>query len=107
MNLIPTPPLQEPIVYPDSDGLPMSDNTKQGYWIVLLYVCFDLLFADDATVFVAQNLLWYPVEGSSEVRAAPDVLIVFGRPKGHRGSYKSWEEEGAPLTVVFEVLSPS
>src|SRR5581483_2068130 len=32
MNLIPTPSLFTPIVYPDSDGLPMSDNTKQFRW---------------------------------------------------------------------------
>ncbi|MCS7310343.1 MAG: Uma2 family endonuclease, partial [Armatimonadetes bacterium] len=29
----------------------------------------------------------------------------FGRPKGHRGSYKQWEEGGIPPQVVFDVLS--
>lgn len=37
----------------------------------------------------------------------PDVMVVFGRPKGRRGSYKQWEEDGIPPQVVFEVRSPS
>ena len=55
---------------------------------------------------IPQNHLWYPVEGHPEIRIAPDVYVVFGRPKGHRGSYQQWEEDNVPLTVVFEVLSP-
>src|SRR5262249_39275420 len=53
------------------------------------------------------DLLWYPVEGHPEIRAAPDVLVAFGRPKGHRGSYKQWEEDNVPITVAFEILSPN
>ena len=33
-------------------------------------------------------------------------MVVFGRPKGYRGSYKQWEEDGIAPQVVFEVLSP-
>ncbi|HEY2158131.1 MAG TPA: Uma2 family endonuclease, partial [Isosphaeraceae bacterium] len=47
-----------------------------------------------------------PVEGDNKTRAAPDALVAFGRPKGCRGSYKQWEEEGVAPQVVFEVLSP-
>jgi hypothetical protein len=32
-------------------------------------------------------------------------MVVFGRPKGRRGSYKQWEEEGIAPQVVFEILS--
>jgi hypothetical protein len=35
------------------------------------------------------------------------VYVVFGRPKGDRSSYRQWEEDNIPMTVVFEVLSPS
>ena len=94
------------IEYPDSDGLPMSDNTLQFQWIVTLQGGLDALFRDDPDVFVAGDLLWYPVEGDNTVRAAPDVLVVFGRPKGYRGSYKQWEEDGIAPQVVFKVLSP-
>ncbi len=107
MNLIPTPSLFTPIVYPDSDGLPMSDNTKQFRWIVVLFGNLTALFRRRTDVFVGGNLLWYPVEGHPEIRIGPDVLVVFGRPKGDRGFYKQWEEGHIPLTVVFEILSPS
>jgi Uma2 family endonuclease len=105
VTLIP-PAVRGPIVYPDSDGLPMSDNTKQGRWIICIYDNLDAQFAADPNVFVAQNHLWYPVEGDPGIRIGPDVYVVFGRPKGDRGSYRQWEEENVPPTVVFEILSP-
>jgi Uma2 family endonuclease len=84
----------------------MSDNTLQFKWIVTIEGGLEGVFNDDANVFVAGDLLWYPVEGKPTIRAAPDAMVVFGRPKGDRGSYKQWEEEGIPPQVVFEVLSP-
>lgn len=99
-------PLPTPIIYPDSDGKPLAENTKKLHWIVLLFGNLAALFRDRADVFVAGDNLWYPVEGRPDVTLAPDVYVAFGRPKGHRGSYKQWEEENVPLTVVFEVLSP-
>jgi Uma2 family endonuclease len=93
------------ITYPESDGQPMADNTKQFRWIVIIKENLEILFAAIADVFVAGDLFWYPVEGSLH-RQAPDVLVVFGRPKGDRGSYKQWEEANIPPQVVFEILSP-
>jgi Uma2 family endonuclease len=103
---IETPP-PGAIIYPESDGLPMSDNTRQLRWMVTLYGNIAALFRDRADVFVSGNLLWYPVEGRPDIRCAPDVLVAFGRPKGDRGSYKQWEEGGVAPAVVFDVLSPS
>ncbi len=94
------------IAYPDSDGQPMADNTLQFRWIVLLKENLEILFASDPQVFVAGDLLWYPVEGRPDIRTAPDVLVVFGRPKGDRGSYRQWQENDVAPQVVFEVLSP-
>jgi Uma2 family endonuclease len=94
------------IVYPDSDGQPMADNTKQAHWIVVFFGNLAALFDARPDVFVAMDNLWYPVESEPEVRVAPDVYVVFGRPKGHRSSYKQWEEGNVPLTVVIEILSP-
>jgi Uma2 family endonuclease len=99
-------PPRPAIIYPDSDGLPMSDNTLQFKWIVTIEGGLDAVFSDDPNVFVAGDLLWYPVEGKPTIRSAPDAMVVFGRPKGYRGSYKQWEEEGIPPHTVFEVLSP-
>jgi len=94
------------IIYPDSDGQPMADNTKQFRWIVLIKENLELLFANNPEVFVAGDLLWYPLEGHPEIRVAPDAMVVFGRPKGDRGSYRQWEEDNIAPQVVFEILSP-
>ena len=102
---IPTQTLPE-IIYPDSDGKPMSDNTKQFQLIVKIQGGIDALFKDNENVFVAGDLLWYPVEGDNKTRQAPDTMVVFGRPKGDRGSYKQWLEDNIAPQVVFEIISP-
>lgn len=94
------------ITYPQSDGKPMADNTKQLRWIVMLYGNLAALFRSVRDVFVGANQFWYPREGYEEVPQAPDVYVVFGRPKGDRPSYKQWEEDDVPITVAFEILSP-
>ena len=92
--------------YPDSDGQPMADNTKQFRWIVVIKENLELLFVNQPEVFVAGDLLWYPVEGDNAIRQAPDVMVVVGRPKGDRGSYRQWQEGNLAPQVVFEILSP-
>lgn len=99
------PPIPE-IEYPDSDGMPIADNTLQFKWIVLIKENLDAAFRHDPGVFVAGDLLWYAVQGDPKIRMAPDALVAFGRPRGYRGSYKQWEEGGIAPQVVFEVLSP-
>lgn len=94
------------VIYPDSDGQPIADNTKQFRWIVTIQGGLDALFRDNPDVFVAGDLLWYPVQGENKIRQAPDILVVFDRPKGDRGSYRQWVENNIPVHVVFEVLSP-
>jgi len=103
----PTALIRKPRVkYPESDGQPMAENTLQFRWIVTLQGGLDGLFRDDPNVFVAGDLFWYPVEGDNKTRVAPDTMVVFGRPKGDRGSYLQWEEDNIAPQVVFEVLSP-
>jgi Uma2 family endonuclease len=97
---------QEEIVYPESDGQPMAENTLQFEWITTIKGGLDAVFRDDPNVFVAGDLLWYPVEGDNTIRTAPDALVVIGRPKGYRDSYQQWREQGIAPQVVFEVLSP-
>ncbi|GAB4356865.1 MAG: Uma2 family endonuclease [Cyanophyceae cyanobacterium] len=103
-----TTPKTQPaaIAYPDSDGQPMADNTKQFHWIQTIQSNLAAIFADDPQVFVAGDLLWYPVEGDNKTRQAPDVMVVFGVPKGDRGSYMQWREGGIAPQVVFEIWSP-
>ncbi|MBD0341976.1 MAG: Uma2 family endonuclease [Microcoleus sp. Co-bin12] len=102
---IPSQTLPE-IIYPDSDGKPISDNTKQFQLIVKIQGGIDALFKDNENVFVAGDLLWYPVEGDNKTRQAPDTMVVFGRPKGDRGSYQQWLEDNIAPQVVFEIISP-
>ncbi|MEB3164636.1 MAG: Uma2 family endonuclease [Prochlorothrix sp.] len=99
------PPADE-VFYPDSDGQPMADNTKQFRWITVIQYNLSWLFAQDPAVFVAGDLLWYPVQGNNKLRQAPDVMVVFGVPKGDRGSYQQWKENDIAPQVVFEILSP-
>jgi Uma2 family endonuclease len=102
----PQNPTSAEVFYPESDGKPMADNTKQFRWIVVIEQNLEWLFRDDAEVFVAGDLLWYPVEGNNRLSAAPDAMVVFGRPKGDRGSYQQWREGNLAPQVVFEILSP-
>ncbi|BAU10999.1 hypothetical protein LEP3755_14920 [Leptolyngbya sp. NIES-3755] len=95
------------IIYPESDGKPMADNTLQFRWIVTIKENLELLFANDDRVFIAGDLLWYPIEGNPSLCQAPDVMVVFGRPKGERRSYQQWKEDHLPPQVAFEILSPS
>jgi Uma2 family endonuclease len=101
-----TPVDVAPIIYPQSDGKPMADNTTQFRWIVTIQGGLDALFRDHPDIFVAGDLLWYLVAGHPEISTAPDVMVAFGRPKGDRGSYLQWEEDGIAPQVVFEILSP-
>ena len=64
------------ITYPDSDGLPISDNTKQFRWMVTIKEDIELIYAQNPDVFVAGDLLWYPVEGNNTIRQAPDLLVA-------------------------------
>jgi Uma2 family endonuclease len=107
MSLDTQPVTAHAIIYPDSDGQPMADNTLQLEWIFIIKENLDWLFADREDVFVASDLLWYPVEGRPDIRRAPDALVAFGRPKGYRGSYIQHREGGVAPHVVFEILSPN
>jgi Uma2 family endonuclease len=98
----------KPVVeYPSTDGEPMAQNTKQYRYITTLQGGLAAMFRDRPDVFVAGDLFWYPIEGDNKTRVAPDVMVVFGRPKGDRDSYRQWEEDNIAPQVVFEILSPS
>jgi Uma2 family endonuclease len=106
MSTTTKPTAPEEIEYPDSDGEPMAENTVQFDWIMMIKGGLDILFRDAPDVFVAGDLLWYPVEGDNTTRMAPDAMVAFGRPKGPRGSYMQWREGGIAPHVAFEILSP-
>jgi len=94
------------VLYPDSDGHPVAKNTIQYQHIIAIQVGLDAMFAHNPDVFVAADLLWYPVEGRPEIKNTLDVMVAYGRPKGDRGSYRQWEEDDVAPQVVFKITSP-
>ncbi len=98
---------EEDALYPDSDGQPRGDSSLQFNWITRITDCLISLFARDENVFVAGDHFWYPVEGRPDIRTAPDTMVVFGRPKGDRYSYRQWREDDVAPQVVFEIWSYS
>jgi Uma2 family endonuclease len=95
----------EQIIYPCSDGQPMADSTIQYKLIVKIKEGCESLFKNDPNVFVAADLLWYPLEGRPDISQAPDVMVIFGRPKGDRRSYLQFNEDNIAPQVAFEIRS--
>ena len=95
------------LLFPDSDGQPMADNTEQYEWIVKIKENLEIIFVDNPKVFIAGDLLWYPLKSTLVAPVAPDVMVAFGRPKGKRGSYRQWREDDIAPQVVFEIISPN
>ncbi|MBY0228055.1 MAG: Uma2 family endonuclease [Gemmataceae bacterium] len=68
--------LPEPeIAYPESDGKPMADNTRQHRCISRIHAAARLAAGGRADVFVACDLLWYPlvVEVLSHHNTRPEM----------------------------------
>ncbi len=95
------------LVYPIDNGEPLSNDTEHLRWITFVKNGLEDWFADRNDVFVAADLLWYPVEGRPDISKAPDVMVVLDHPAGDRLSYKQWEENDRPPDVVFEFISKS
>ena len=95
----------EEIIYPCSDGQPMADSTIQYKLIVTIKEGCELLFKDDPNVFVAADLLWYPLERRNDISQAPDIMVIFGRSKEDRRSYLQFSEDNIAPQVVFEIRS--
>lgn len=73
----------------------------------------DLLFAGLAARFgtgdivVTERMAWFPDAEDTAIRLDPDLMVIFGRPKQQRVSYKAWAEEGVAPAVIIEVKSPT
>ncbi|ABA23305.1 hypothetical protein Ava_3700 [Trichormus variabilis ATCC 29413] len=86
-----TPNTASEVIYPESDGQPMADNTKQFRWIVTIKENLEILFATQPDVFIAGDLFWYPVAGNPNIKQAPDTLAAFGRRYKSRGDLEGCE----------------
>lgn len=62
------------IIYPESDGKPLAENTLQFDYILMIKEGIEDLFSQNPDVFVAGDLLWYPVEGQPKINVAPNTM---------------------------------
>lgn len=83
----------------------MADSTEHFNWIVKIKEGLEILYAQVPYVFIAGDLLWYPVKGNKKIRRAPDAMVAIGRPKGDRGAYVQHREGNMAPQVVFEIRS--
>ena len=95
------------IDYPESDGKPMAESDYQRPYIAYGTEILNIFFADQPQVYVSGNVLIYYEEGNPKASVAPDVFVMFNRPKGKRKSYKVWQEENQYPSFVLEVTSKS
>lgn len=99
-------PLQREVYYPESDGKPMAESDLHREVMTDLIHALKTRYIGEPNVYVAGNLLLYYVEGDPRKSVAPDVLVTWGIPKGHRKTYLLWKEGRAPGFVI-EVTSDS
>ena len=93
--------------YPESDGKPMAESDYQRPYIAYGTEVLNIFFADQPQVYVSGNVLIYYEEGNPKASVAPDVFVVFNRPKGKRTSYKVWQEDNQYPNFVLEITSKS
>ena len=117
MTMRPTPATARPapgedavddfsIVYPSSDGEPMSENDSQFTVIIETATTLRQQYADRPDVYVGGDMLMYYRMNDNQTRVAPDVFAVFGvTDKRPRQSWIVWRE-GQPPDFVLEVASP-
>ena len=117
MTMHPTPATARPapgedvvddfsIVYPSSDGEPMSENDFQFTVMIETATTLRQRYADRPDVYVGGDMLMYYRMNDNQTRVSPDVFAVFGvTDKSPRNSWIVWRE-GQPPDFVLEVASP-
>ena len=117
MTMRPTPATARPapgedavddfsIVYPSSDGEPMSENDFQFTVMIETATTLRQRYADRPDVYVGGDMLMYYRMNDNQTRVSPDVFAVFGvTDKRPRNSWIVWRE-GKPPDFVLEVAAP-
>jgi Uma2 family endonuclease len=99
-------PWSDGVFYPDSDGEPV-DNEDQLDIMLMLFAAIRHRLGSEQ-LHVGANLGWYPVKGDPRVVQAPDGFVAFGRPQEpKRSGWRQWDEDGVPMDLVVEIISPS
>lgn len=99
------PRLRE-IVYPDSDGEPMSDNAANAQRMIdTRTALIDAMRRRGVAAYVWGDQFVYPVEGEPSIRNSPDLFVVPGLEHVLRPTVKYWEVEPAKVLFAGEFLS--
>ena len=96
-----------PVVYPESDGKPMSETPI--HWHATVDFAHPLMdrYSARPDAYVGSDMLMYWEEGDPAKRVSPDVFVAFGPDKEpERRIWKVWEE-GVAADFVLEVTSAS
>lgn len=101
------PPLEEEIVYPDSDGMGMPDGDPQRELMFQIVKILERRYEDDPNVYVTGDIFVYYVEGDPTEIFSPDVMVVNGVPKRQRDNYKLWEEGNKIPDFILEIAARS
>ncbi len=94
------------VEYPDSDGLPMAENTVQCRAIREAMGALEHHYKPAREVGIASDLLLYYRQGDPATSVAPDLMVSFDVRMLGLPSYKLWEV-GKPPEFVLEVSSQS
>ena len=93
-------PTDDAIIYPHTDGEPMSVNDYHRQAIIWTLQALEAHYAKNPDVYVSGDIFLYYREGDPRKSISPDVLVSFGINKKPRYSYKTWEEGKAPDFVM-------
>ncbi|NJL47073.1 MAG: Uma2 family endonuclease [Leptolyngbyaceae cyanobacterium SM2_5_2] len=95
------------IIYPDSDGQPMTESDATRDYLLYCVEVLRLYFKSRPNVYVSGNLFVYYEEGNPKASISPDVFVIFGVSHRKRRSYKTWQEGGKLPNFVLEITSRS
>ncbi|MXX53847.1 MAG: Uma2 family endonuclease [Dehalococcoidia bacterium] len=101
--------IEQEIIYPDTDGLPLPDNLLQEPFFIEVLVTLKA-FLEGLDVLVSGNTIIYYVEDDPGLSVAPDCYVVFGVSRAalleRHLTYRVWEAGKFP-DFVLEIGSPS
>ncbi|CAN5164700.1 hypothetical protein BH23ACT9_BH23ACT9_36910 [soil metagenome] len=91
------------LLRPEFETVP--EATEHARLVDLLQAGLNRRFAQRQDVAVHERLAWFPDAEDTRIRLDPDIMVVIGRPKADRRSYKAWAEDHVPPAVLIEVKS--
>ncbi|MEL6603162.1 MAG: Uma2 family endonuclease [Cyanobacteria bacterium J06614_10] len=99
--------VHDPVVYPESDGEPMSESDATRDYLIYAVEVLRLYFQSRRQIYVSGNLFIYYEQGNHRAVVSPDVFVIFGVRARQRKSYKTWQENDKVPSFILEITSGS